>query len=94
MNVFCFGGNVSGSALALELTEKFLGARFSGAPRHQRRIAKVRALETLMYSLTSMMATAAAFGRQQCSTALYRARSNRLCYLIRATSRWSAVRLL
>ncbi len=46
MNVFCLGGNVIGAALALELIEKFLGASFSGAPRHQRRIAKVLALET------------------------------------------------
>ncbi len=45
MNVFCLGGNVIGAALALELIEKFLSARFSGAPRHRRRIAKVQALE-------------------------------------------------
>jgi ribose 5-phosphate isomerase B len=43
MNVFCLGGNVIGTSLALELIEKFLGARFSGAARHQRRIAKVQA---------------------------------------------------
>jgi ribose 5-phosphate isomerase B len=45
MNVFCLGGKVIGSALAWELIEKFLAARFSGAPRHQRRLAKVKALE-------------------------------------------------
>jgi len=45
MNVFCLGGKVIGSALALELIETFLAARFSGAPRHRRRLAKVRALE-------------------------------------------------
>jgi ribose 5-phosphate isomerase B len=45
MNVFCLGGKVIGSALALELVERFLCARFSGAPRHKRRIAKVHALE-------------------------------------------------
>ena len=45
MNVFCLGGKVIGSALALELIERFMAARFSGAPRHERRIAKVRALE-------------------------------------------------
>jgi ribose 5-phosphate isomerase B len=45
MNVFCLGGKVIGSALAWELTETFLSARFSGAPRHRRRVAKVQALE-------------------------------------------------
>jgi ribose 5-phosphate isomerase B len=46
MNVFCLGGRVIGPSLAIELVETFLKARFSGAPRHQRRLAKVRALET------------------------------------------------
>ena len=45
MNVFCLGGKVIGSALALELIETFLAAHFSGAERHKRRLAKVRALE-------------------------------------------------
>ena len=45
MNVFCLGGKVIGPALAWELIEAFLNARFSGAPRHQRRVAKVQALE-------------------------------------------------
>jgi ribose 5-phosphate isomerase B len=45
MNVFCLGGKVIGNALALELIERFLTARFSGAPRHKRRIEKVQALE-------------------------------------------------
>jgi len=45
MNVFCLGGKVIGSALAWELIQTFLTARFSGALRHQRRLAKVQALE-------------------------------------------------
>ena len=45
MNVFCLGGKVIGSALAWELIETFLKARFSGAERHQRRVDKVKALE-------------------------------------------------
>jgi ribose 5-phosphate isomerase B len=45
LNVFCLGGKVIGSALAWELIETFLGARFSSAPRHQRRLAQVQALE-------------------------------------------------
>jgi ribose 5-phosphate isomerase B len=44
MNVFCLGGKVIGAGLASELVETFLAARFSGAERHKRRIAKVRAL--------------------------------------------------
>ena len=44
-NVFCLGGKVIGSALALELVETFLAARFLGAERHQRRLAKVQELE-------------------------------------------------
>ncbi len=45
MNVFCLGGKVIGSALAWELIETFLAARFSGAERHKRRLAKVQILE-------------------------------------------------
>jgi ribose 5-phosphate isomerase B len=45
MNVFCLGGRVIGDGLALELVETFLRARFSGAERHCRRLAKVLALE-------------------------------------------------
>jgi ribose 5-phosphate isomerase B len=45
INVFCTGGNVIGAALACVLVETFLSARFSNAPRHRRRLAKVHALE-------------------------------------------------
>ena len=45
MNVFCLGGRVIGDGLALQLVETFLAARFSGAERHRRRLAKVRAVE-------------------------------------------------
>ena len=44
MNVFCLGGKVIGSALAWELIQTFLAARFSGAERHKRRLAKVQTL--------------------------------------------------
>jgi ribose 5-phosphate isomerase B len=47
MNVFCLGGKVIGSALALELIKVFLTARFSNAERHRRRLSKVQALETV-----------------------------------------------
>ncbi len=45
MNMLCMGGRVIGPALAWELVQAFLAARFSGAGRHQRRLAKVAALE-------------------------------------------------
>ena len=45
MNVFCLGGKVIGPALAWELIRTFLAAHFSGAPRHQRRLAELQALE-------------------------------------------------
>lgn len=45
MNVICLGGRVIGYALAWELIQAFLNARFSGAERHRRRLAKVAALE-------------------------------------------------
>ena len=45
MNVFCLGSRVSGPSLAAELVRTFLAARFSGAERHRRRLAKVAALE-------------------------------------------------
>ena len=45
MNLICFGAGVLGYALAWELTGAFLAARFTGAARHQRRLAKVAMLE-------------------------------------------------
>ena len=46
MNVICLGARVIGPALAWDLIRAFLDARFSEAPRHHRRLAKVAALET------------------------------------------------
>jgi ribose 5-phosphate isomerase B len=45
MNVICLGSLVIGFAQACELVRSFLAARFSGAERHRRRLAKVAALE-------------------------------------------------
>ena len=45
MNVICFGARVLGQALAWDLSEAFLAARFNNAERHQRRLKKVTALE-------------------------------------------------
>lgn len=41
MNMICLGGRVLGAALAKELVEAFLAARFTAAERHKRRLAKV-----------------------------------------------------
>ncbi|MDR3589205.1 MAG: RpiB/LacA/LacB family sugar-phosphate isomerase [Negativicutes bacterium] len=45
MNVCCLGGRVIGNALAWDLCQAFLAARFSGQPRHQRRLAQVAQIE-------------------------------------------------
>jgi ribose 5-phosphate isomerase B len=45
MNVICFGARVLGYELAWDLAKAFLAARFTNAERHQRRLAKVAALE-------------------------------------------------
>jgi ribose 5-phosphate isomerase B len=45
MNVVCFGGRTMGIALAWDCTKNFLDAKFSGAERHRRRLAKVAQLE-------------------------------------------------
>ncbi len=45
MNVLTLGARVVGPELAAELVLAFLGATFSGAERHRRRLAKVEALE-------------------------------------------------
>ena len=45
MNVLCLGARVVGPALALEVSNAFLAASFSGEERHQRRLDKVTAIE-------------------------------------------------
>ena len=45
MNVICLGGRVVGYALAWELIQTFLAARFTGEERHLRRLRKIAALE-------------------------------------------------
>ena len=41
MNVICLGGRVVDNVVAWQLVEIFLQARFSGAERHRRRLAKI-----------------------------------------------------
>jgi ribose 5-phosphate isomerase B len=46
LNMICFGGLLVGHALAWELTQTFLTARFTGAERFRRRLEKVAQLES------------------------------------------------
>jgi len=48
MNVICMGGRVVGPAVARDLVDTFLAAKFSGAERHRRRLRKVAALECVV----------------------------------------------
>ena len=45
VNVLCLGARVVGAGLAVDLVKDFIAARFSGAERHRRRLAKVAAFE-------------------------------------------------
>ncbi len=45
VNVFCLGSRVIGAELALELVHIYVNAKFSGAERHKRRLAKVAGFE-------------------------------------------------
>ncbi len=45
MNTLCLGARIIGGSLAREVLGAFLGAKFSGLERHQRRLDKVLAIE-------------------------------------------------
>jgi ribose 5-phosphate isomerase B len=45
MNVLCLGSRVIGPALALEVSNAFVGAAFSKDDRHQRRLNKIHDIE-------------------------------------------------
>src|SRR5262245_52145893 len=45
MNILCLGGRTIGASVAWEFVEAFLGAEFSQAERHLRRLRKVAAIE-------------------------------------------------
>ena len=46
LNILCLGGRTTGLAVAWDCTKSFLDAKFSGAERHRRRLAKVAQLES------------------------------------------------
>jgi len=45
MNVLVLGGRIIGPMPAIEMCTAFLGAAYTGEPRHQRRLDKVHAIE-------------------------------------------------
>ena len=45
MNILCLGARIIGEEAAKECVGSFAGAKFSGAPRHLRRLEKVRHME-------------------------------------------------
>jgi ribose 5-phosphate isomerase B len=45
MNIICMGGRTVGPAVARDLVDTFLAAKFSQDDRHLRRLSKVAALE-------------------------------------------------
>lgn len=45
MNIICMGGRTVGPAVAWDLLQTFLAAKFSDAERHVRRLSKVAALD-------------------------------------------------
>lgn len=47
MNTLCLGARIIGGEVAREVLKAFLGAKFSGLERHQRRLNKVLAIEAL-----------------------------------------------
>lgn len=48
LNILCLGGRTTGIEVAWDCIRNFLGASFSGAPRHQRRLSKVERLENTL----------------------------------------------
>lgn len=49
VNVLCMGQRVIGIALAIEIAERFIQARFSGEERHVRRLNKLKQIENLNF---------------------------------------------
>jgi ribose 5-phosphate isomerase B len=45
VNVLCLGARVIGPLLAVDLVKEYIGAHFSGAERHKRRLLKVAGFE-------------------------------------------------
>lgn len=57
MNVLVLGGRIVGSALAEDMVRGYLGATFTGEPRHLRRLEKVKAIEARADEYRAMAAS-------------------------------------
>jgi ribose 5-phosphate isomerase B len=57
MNVLALGGRIIGIETAVACARAFLDARFSGDPRHRRRLDKVNAIEAEAASIRAARAT-------------------------------------
>lgn len=57
MNVLAMGARVIGIETAVSCAESFIAARFSGAPRHVRRVGKIRAIEQEAARMEAAMQT-------------------------------------
>jgi ribose 5-phosphate isomerase B len=55
MNVLVLGGRIVGGALAEDMVKAYLGAAFSHEERHERRLAKVKAIEARADEYRAMM---------------------------------------
>lgn len=49
LNVLCLGARIIGTAVAEELTERFLSASFQAGTRHEMRLNKVKTIEDLNF---------------------------------------------
>jgi ribose 5-phosphate isomerase B len=45
VNILCLGARVIGPELAMDVVRDYIGAKFSGAERHRRRLGKIDAFE-------------------------------------------------
>src|ERR1700687_331189 len=65
MNILCLGGLTTGVAVAWYCVKSFLAAKFTGAERHRRRLAKVSAIHTnptVVYGLPAALIASEASG--------------------------------
>jgi RpiB/LacA/LacB family sugar-phosphate isomerase len=65
MNILCLGGLTTGVAVAWYCVKSFLAAKFTGAERHRRRLAKVSAIHTnptVVYGVPAVLIASEASG--------------------------------
>ncbi len=65
MNILCLGGLTTGVAVAWNCVKSFLAAKFSGAERNRRRLAKVSGIRTnpaVVYGVPAVPIASVAWG--------------------------------